>query len=67
MINDECRATHQSDFAKKGTFKRQFGATKDFSKNHGSGDQNRKKGQHPRKNNDFSRNKGNQKQRFKKD
>lgn len=32
MINDDCRATNQSDFAKRGMFSRRFGATKDFSK-----------------------------------
>lgn len=31
QISDETRVTHQSDFAKKGRFRREYGATKDFS------------------------------------
>jgi hypothetical protein len=31
-IPDECRMTNQSDFAKKGTLRRDYGATKKFPK-----------------------------------
>lgn len=65
MINDDCRATHQSDFAKKGTFKRQFGATKDFSKIAKAGDNNKKKPENKR-NHDGNRQKGPRGQKFKK-
>ncbi len=33
-IMDECRQTAQSDFSRRGTFRRFFGRTKKFPKNH---------------------------------
>jgi len=32
QIYDECRQSHQSDFARKGMFRREFGPTKKFPK-----------------------------------
>ncbi len=32
-IHDDFRVTHQSEFATKGRFRREFGATKDFNEN----------------------------------
>jgi len=57
-IPDEVRDTHQSDFAKRGVFRREFGRTKKFFNNSGekssSGrreggrDFQKKRGEHPR-------------------
>ncbi len=44
QILDDFRHTHQSDFAKKGRFRREFGHTKDFSALGGAKDNTKKKG-----------------------